>query len=131
MNQRWIVVLAMLLLAVGVGVVAFNAGVQHGVVEAGKAVAPAPGAGAYPGPYPYYGWHRPFGFPFFFVPLFFFAFWILVARGLFWGRCGGRLCPQPYWGRSEEWHRRMHERMGEEAPRGETGPRLSSQPNWE
>lgn len=36
MNQRWIVVLAMLLLAVGVGVVAFNAGVQHGVVEAGR-----------------------------------------------------------------------------------------------
>lgn len=130
MNQRWMVGLAMLLLAVGVGAVAFNAGVQHGVMEAGKAVAQAPSPGAVPGPYPYYGWHHPFGFPFF-VPLFFLVFWIFVIRGLFSGRCWGRLCPQSYWGRGEEWHRRMHERMGEEAPRGETGPRLSSQQNWE
>lgn len=36
MNQRWIVVLAMLLLAVGVGVVAFNAGVQQGVWRRGR-----------------------------------------------------------------------------------------------
>jgi hypothetical protein len=63
-------------------------------------------------PYPY-GWYRPWGFGFgFLVPLFFFGFWFLVLRGLFWGGpwrrwrgpSGG---PDAF----EEWHRQAHERM--------------------
>jgi len=117
-NFRWITIVAALLLAAIVGVFAYNYGVTQGVEQSGKIVTAAPPAGAVP--YPYYGWHRPWGFGFFFIPLFFFAFWIFVVRGLFWGRrwhhgaygrCGGSL---------EEWHRREHERMWNEPPRGET-----------
>jgi hypothetical protein len=107
---RWAVIAGALLFAVIVGAIAWNAGVSHGIAESGRIVA-APGG---PYPYPYYGWHRPWGFGFFFIPLFFIAFWLLVVRGLFWHRrgyaCGSRL---------DDWHTRAHERMGYGEHKGE------------
>jgi hypothetical protein len=119
-STRWIALIAALLLAAAVGGVAYNAGVAHGVVESGKIAAP-PGGGPYPYPYPYWGWHRPFGFGFVFVPLFFLAFWMLLARGLFWrrgwhrGACGPGFDPAS---RLDEWHRRAHERTASGPPGG-------------
>ena len=108
-THRWIVVVGALLLAATVGLVAYQAGMAHGIEQSGKIVAPPSG------PYPYYGygWHRPWGFGFLFVPLFF-AFWFFVVRGLFWRRAGyGGGCG-PY-GRFEEWHRQAHARGTGEA----------------
>ena len=116
-HYRWIAVLAALLLATLVGFTAFQAGVERGIEQSGKIVAPPSGAQPYPYPYPYYhGWHRPWGFGFFFFPLFF-LFWFLIVRGLFWRRRGwygpgygagyGGCGPR---GRFEEWHRQAHER---------------------
>ena len=95
---------------------AFQAGVAHGIARSGKIVVP-PVGGPYPYPYPYYGWHGPWGFGFFFVPLFFFAFWFLVVRGLFWRRAGygGGCGPR---GRFEEWHRQAHGREGDASAAG-------------
>ena len=104
-NYRWVPLLAAIVLAAVVGVMAYNAGIAHGIQQSGKIVVP-PG----PVPYPYpYMWH-PWGFGgFFFAPLFFIFIWILIFRGLFWhrrgwhrGRCGYGL---------DEWHRQAHERM--------------------
>lgn len=126
-TSRWIVIIGALLLAVAVGFWAYQAGVAHGIEQSGKLVAPMPGGagGPYPYPYPYYGWHRPWGFGFFFVPFFFFAFWFLVIRGLFWRRAwsggyGGYGCgPRGRFDRLEEWHRQAHARMeGEIVPGG-------------
>ena len=105
-TQRWVVILAALLLAAVVGGMAYNAGIARGIEQSGKIVVAAPGVA--PAPYyPYYGWYRPWGFGFFFGPLFFFAFWVLIFRGLFWR--GG-------------WHRRgvcrEHEPMRSEGPTG-------------
>ena len=108
-NVRWIPIVAALMLAALVGVVAYNAGIAHGIAQSGK-IAVAPGPGPYPYPYPYYGWH-PWGFGFFFAPLFFFIFIAFVIRGLVWGgrwrhgRCGG------YRDYLDEWHRQAHEKM--------------------
>lgn len=127
-NIRWIALFGALLLAAAVGFWAFQAGVAHGIEQSGKIVVPqAPPAGAYPYPYPYpyYGWHRPWGFGFFFVPLFFFAFWLFVARGLFWRRrawYGGGCGPRGRFEDLEEWHRQAHAREGE-APTGGAGER--------
>ena len=103
MNSRMAVIVGVLALAAIVGVMAYNAGIAHGVAQSGK--LPAVG-GPYPYPYPYFGWH----FGWFVFPLFF-IFWFLIVRGLFWGRrwhggaCGG------YQERFDEWHRQSHERM--------------------
>jgi len=111
--SRWIALVAALLLVAAVGSLAYSAGVAHGIEQSGKIVT-APGG---PYPYPYYGWHRPWGFGFFFVPLFFIAFWMLIVRGPFWrrgwygrGACGPGFDRES---RLDEWHRRAHERMGE------------------
>ena len=115
---RWTVIIGALLLAVAVGFGAWQAGVAHGIEQSGKIVAaPSAPSGPAPYPYPYYGWHRPWGFGFFFVPLFFFAFWFLVVRGLFWRR-GGYGCYGPGGprGRFEEWHRQAHERGAASEP---------------
>jgi hypothetical protein len=107
-TYRWIALVGALLLAVFVGFAAWQAGVAHGIEQSGKLVAPNPG-GPYPVPYPYYGWHRPWGFGFLFIPLFF-AFWFFAVRGLFWrrgGYYGGGCGPR---GRFDEWHRQAHER---------------------
>ena len=109
-NIRWIPIVAAVLLAVVVGGIAYNAGIASGIEQAGTSVA-APG-----GPYPYMGWHRAWGFPFFFGPVFFIVLWFVILRGLFWRghgwsrRCGGGL---------DEWHRRAHERMWND-PSGES-----------
>ena len=109
---RWAVIAGALLLAIGVGSVAYNAGVMHGIEQSGKIVV-SPGA-----PYPYFnGWHRPWGFGFFFGPIFFIAFWLLIARAIFGGRHWRRRCG----GGFDEWHRRAHERMWNE-PRNEAPP---------
>jgi hypothetical protein len=100
--NRWAVLAGVILLALVVGGIAYNIGVTQGIEQSGKVVT-APG-----GPYPHHGWHRPWGFGFFFFPLFFIAFWFLIARGLFWrGGCG-------YGSRLDEWHRGAHERMTKE-----------------
>ncbi|HKH44036.1 MAG TPA: hypothetical protein VKM72_05165 [Thermoanaerobaculia bacterium] len=113
-THRWIVLAGALLLAVAVGFWAYQAGVANGIEQSGKIVVP-PSGGPYPYLYPYYGWHRPWGFGFFFVPLFF-VFWFLAVRGLFWRRAwyGGGCGPR---GRFDEWHRQAHARdAGEEPP---------------
>jgi len=118
-THRWITFVGALLLALVVGLTAWQAGVAHGIEQSGKiVVAPSgPNPGPYPYPYPYYGWHRPwgFGFGFLFIPLFF-AFWFFVVRGLFWRRAGygygGGCGPR---GRFDEWHRQAHERGPREA----------------
>ena len=92
-SYRWLPIVAAIVLAAVVGGIAYNAGVAHGIQQSGKVLVPA-APGPYPYPYPYaYGWH-PWGFGFFFVPLFFILFWFVILRGLFWhrrwhhGRCG-------------------------------------------
>ena len=83
-NYRWVPIIAAVVLAAMVGVMAYNAGVAHGIQQSGKIVMPPPGAY----PYPMYGWH-PWGFGFFFAPLFFLFFFFFIVRGLFWrGRHG-------------------------------------------
>ena len=121
-TQRWIALAGALLLAAMVGFMAYQSGVAHGIEQSGKIVASPAGANPYPYPYPYYGWHRPWGFGFFFVPLFFFAFWFLVIRGLFWRRAWYGGCYGPR-GRFDEWHRQAHEREAAEPMPGAAGER--------
>jgi hypothetical protein len=106
------------LLAVVVGLVAYNLGFSHGLAQH----VAAPPAGAYP-------WApHPWGFGFFPV-LFFLLFWFFVVRVLFWGVAGrrawryGRGCGPGYgygYGGGglppmfDEWHRRAHERDRED-----------------
>ena len=75
-SNRWILfALAAIVLAAGVGLMAYNAGVAHGIAQSGKIVAPPAG----------YVWHPwGFGFPyFFFFPFFFFLFFVFAARAFF------------------------------------------------
>ena len=123
-SRFWAIAFAMLLLVLGAGAIAYNAGVTHGLAESGKLggqILATPPAGTVAVPYavPYYGWHRPWGFGFLAIPLFF-IFWCVVARMIFWrggypGRsCGGAWGPE---GRFDDWHRRAHERMDGPAAR--------------
>ncbi|PYQ45685.1 MAG: hypothetical protein DMF77_03455 [Acidobacteria bacterium] len=102
-------VLAAALLAVVIGVAAYNAGVSHGLAQQIAVSVP----GAYP-----YPWPRPWGFGFgFFFPL---LFGFLLLRLLFWGGYGHRRCRRGpgFYGAGpydvppgfDEWHRRAHER---------------------
>jgi hypothetical protein len=123
-NFRWIALLGALLLAAAVGFWAFQAGVAHGIEQSGKIVVPP--AGQYPYPYPYYGWHRPWGGGFFFGPVFFIIFWLVVVRALFWRRrawYGGGCGPYGPYGRLDEWHRQAHAREGEAPTAGGPGER--------
>jgi hypothetical protein len=102
------------LIAVGIGALAYQAGVSHGLalqIPAGTAAAPLP-------PYAYYyGWYRPWGFGLF-GPFFFVLFWLFVVRAIFWGgrrRWYGRGWHDGPYG-FEEWHRRAHERMSNPPP---------------
>jgi hypothetical protein len=103
-RTRWLPWLVALILAAGVGMLAYDAGVAHGLA----AHVPPAGAPAYA--WHPYGWYHPFGFLF---PLFFLFGFFLVVRLLLWGGCrrawhagmsGG--VPAAF----EEWHRRAHER---------------------
>jgi hypothetical protein len=107
-------VVAGILLAAMVGVGAYNLGVAQGLAQQ----APAGAFGAYGGP-----WRHPFGFGWFFFPLFFFG-WVVLLRALVWGGRGGwrggrgwaRGGPHEVPPAFEEWHRRAHA-----ADRGEPG----------
>src|SRR5262245_10720586 len=120
---RWVTLLALVLVAVAVGTIAYNAGVSHGL-----AVAPAVtgGAPAGPGmvPYPPYFWYRPWGFGFGFGPLFFVVVLFLVIRPLLWGGFYGR---RHYWRafdvppHFEDWHRRAHEKMNQSGAPSQSG----------
>jgi len=115
-GNRLVTLIAVVVLAVLVGAMAYNVGVSHGIAQSGKmqvVAAPAggPAVAPYAYSYPYYwGWH-PWGFGFFFP--FFFLFLIFgVLRAIFWrarwhayGGCRG------YQDRFDEWHRQSHERM--------------------
>ena len=98
--------LAVIALAVGIGVNAYQAGVARGLAEQSLGVgqvAPRPDLP----PYAYYGpyWHRPWGFGFgFLFPLLFIFLIFALLRGLFWR-------PWGWHGGFEEWHRRAHESM--------------------
>jgi hypothetical protein len=96
-----------LLVAIGVGVMAYNAGVAHGLAQSGP-----PAAAAYP-----YHWGHPWGLGFgFFFPV---LFGFLLLRLIFWGGFGYRRWHRHYgwYGAGpydvppafEEWHRRAHE----------------------
>ena len=122
---RAIVLLLLVLAGAAViGVGAYQAGLQHGFVEAGRTAAVplegtshvyiVPGAGYGP-------WHGGF-FPLFPLVVGFFLV-AFVVRGLAWrgrGGCGGH---RGWGGRRdglppafEEWHRRAHERMAGTPP---------------
>ena len=88
-NIRWIAIVAALVFAAVVGGIAYKAGIAHGLEQSGKIVMAAPGTMP-AAPYPYYGWHRPWGFGFFFAPFFFIAFWLIMARVFFFGGRGWR-----------------------------------------
>ena len=135
MNGRFVlgILLAIVLIggAIGIGAMAYSAGVNQGMVETGKVVAPA--AGAAPYSYPLYGpsFFHPFGWGFGFLsclfPLLFFFVVFSMLRMIFWGgRWGWR--HNRHWGHwdqdahgvppmVEEWHRKMHD---PQAPTGGT-----------
>lgn len=126
MNGRAIfgVVAAVLLvaLAVGMGTVAYNAGVTAGLDEAARSAAAsgAPATVVVPvAPY----WHGPWGFGFFGIIFFIFGFFLFIGllRAIFgWGRWGGRGHRAGWRGgwdgpggrreMVEEWHRELHRR---------------------
>ncbi len=102
--NRWIAVVATLALVALVGVMAWNAGMAHGIAQSGRMVAPPGG----PYAYPYMGWH--YGPGFFFAP-FFFIFIFMIFFGLLrtaiWGRHGHRFgCG---YRDLDEWHRNVHQ----------------------
>lgn len=112
MSNRWFFVAAAIVFAAVVGVIAYNTGLHHGVMESGRITVAAPGTVPYPYPYPYYGWHGGF----FILPFFFILFVFFLVRGLFWrgawhrggGPCGYR---HEAFDAFDEAHRRAHERM--------------------
>ena len=105
---RWFTLVAMVLVAVVVGMISYNAGVSHGLAIAPAAAAAVPGAVP---AYPPYMWYRPWGFGF--GPVFLLLLIFFVIRPLLWGGFYRRR----YWERGdvplrfEEWHRRAHEKM--------------------
>ena len=144
MNRRSglgiVVALVLLLGAIGLGALAFNAGFSQGVVQGASVVAPEGGTQL-----PLYGrglgffYPRPFGFGFGLFGLLFFGFFILLVVGLvrrvfwhgpmgpggWWGRMGGPAHPDqgaagvpPMF---QEWHRRAHAHENE-PPVGENKP---------
>ena len=106
MNRRIGLTLLLVLVAVAVGLLSYNAGVSHGLAIAAAGAPPAVAA-----PYAYY---RPWGWGF--APLFFLGFWFLmfaVFRGVFWGGMYRRCGDWPGWRERafDEWHRRAHADM--------------------
>ena len=113
-TNKWAVAALVGLVAIGVGVVAYNFGVSHGVALNAPVTAGTTPGGAPVIVYPY-GWHRPWGFGFGFVfPFLFLAFWFFAARALFWRGPWRRWHdsgPYEIPARFDEWHRRAHEQM--------------------
>lgn len=112
-GMGFLVVLLAILVAIAIGVGAYNAGLHQAAVEGGRAgevvrvIGPGYGYGFFP-----------FGFLLF--PLLFIGLFFLLGR-LFWrGRWGEH--PHPHWGPGpygkgpaafEDWHRRQHEQGGD------------------
>ena len=104
-------VFAAILLAIVVGVGAYDLGLSQAVAQTGAAAAPAVG---YYGPHAFGFWFFPFGFLF---PLLFFFLIFGLLRAAFWG---GRWGHRGYYGdhshdvpgRFEEWHQRAHGQTG-------------------
>jgi len=117
------IVLLLLVLAgaAAIGVLAYNAGVQHGFVEASRTAAVPP-----EGTPRVYVWPGPWGPGYFPVFPFVFGFLLVavVLRGLLWGGpgrgawrrggCGPRHDGVPP--AFDDWHRRAHERMAGAPP---------------
>ena len=113
-SGRWAAFLITALIAIVVGIAAYNLGFSHGIAQ--QLPAAAAGAVAYPWPYRPWG----FGFGFLFPLLFLFLlFRVLLWRGPWRGGWHGG----GYYGRGcypggpagvppmfDEWHRRAHER---------------------
>jgi hypothetical protein len=97
----WIPWLLALVVSIGVGMMAYNAGMSHGLAlnpnSAAAALAWRP-------------WFHPFGFVF---PFFFLFFWVFVAKALFWGGRWRHHGPTSgAWSdRLDQWHRDAHDRM--------------------
>jgi hypothetical protein len=115
--NRWAAVtvaVVAVVIAVGIGTGAYQAGVAHGLaLQIPEGTTPP----ALPyGWYGWYGWHRPWGFGF--GPLFFLLICFLFFRGLFWG--GHRRWHYRHWdevpSRFDDWHRRAHEQMKADSP---------------
>jgi len=108
--RRWALALFVILAAVAIGTVTYQAGVSHGLALRPPIAAAPPVAGAppaTPGPYPYYpyGGYRPWRFGFGLGPLLFLFFWIFVIRGIFfWGGCGWR---RRWYRDSEHWTQQL------------------------
>jgi uncharacterized membrane protein len=110
----WIAVIVLVaLVAVAVGIGAYNAGMSQGLEETGRAGevvrVVGPGYGVFP-----------FGFVF---PLLFFFLIFFLIRGAFWGRRWG---PGGHHWESreraiEDLHRRLHQRETTERSPGDTG----------
>jgi hypothetical protein len=120
MNSRfkWAALLTVVLVAILVGSVAYNAGVSQGLAI-GAANVPAAGAAPGQGVPPYY-WYRPWGhWGFGFGPFGFVLLWFLLFRLVFWGGGWRRRSwyhyPYDVPPSFEEWHRRAHERMNQPA----------------
>ena len=105
----WGAAILAVLLAVGIGIGAYNWGVQEGLEQSGKAVEVVR----------YVGGHGFGFFPFFLIfPLFFLA--LFAFKGAMWRRHGdhghgpgGHGPGGPRWEQGyEEWHRRQHEAGG-------------------
>ena len=108
---HWGMFALLVLTAVAVGMLSFNAGVSHGLaLSPGISVGGAAGGAVAP-----YYWHRGWGWGFGVGPIFVLLFWFMmfgVFRALLWG--GGyrrRWYPRDL----EGWHRRMHEEMDKKA----------------
>ena len=112
-RATWIFVALLVVLGgVAIGVGAYNAGVSHGLTQAGHASQIVRVVGPPEGFFP---------FGLFLFPLFFFGI-IFLLRAAFWGRRwhGGHPHGGSWEGRdrmSEDWHRRQHE----QGPGGSTG----------
>ncbi len=105
---RLAVVVLTVLVAVGVGVLSYNAGLAHGLaVNASQPGAPA-------GAFVRDGWYHPWGFGLF-APFLFIFLWFTLLRSFCWGGFYGRRWrrygPGDDAAEFEEWHRRAHDRM--------------------
>jgi hypothetical protein len=118
--RRGVIVAVAVVAAIGIGGIAYQAGVSQGIAMQ-PPVASAPGAPGGtqvvpPPPYPYYpyGYYRPWRFGFF-GPLLTIFLFVFLFRMLFWGSWGWRrrwlYDPELGPSRLDEWHRRAHERM--------------------
>ena len=117
--MRALAIILLVLVAAGIGVSLYNAGIAAGVnqavqqaVESGQPVPTVP----YPyGPYGYGPGHGFFGgiFGIFFWIIGFFLIFMLIRAAFGWGRWGGGRWGPGRGGRSEmvaDWHRELHRR---------------------